>query len=67
MKKFNVTKVVRSCELTYNEEELKNEKIDVEELIFPDGQLPDKEVMDKWISIVDEFFDGPDSDKAKKM
>ena len=33
----------------------------MEELIFPDGQLPDKEVQKKWLQMVDEFFDGPQS------
>ena len=46
-------KLVRSCELTYNEDELKNEGIEVEELIFPDGQLPNKEVQTKWLDMVD--------------
>ena len=56
--------MVRSCELTYSEEELKSEGIKVEELIFPDGQLPDKEVQVKWLQMVDDFFDGPESEQS---
>ena len=44
MKTHNVKKLVRSCELTYAEDELTKEGIEVEELIFPDGQLPNKDV-----------------------
>ena len=52
-------KLVRSCELTYNEEELLKEKIEVEELIFEDGQVPSKQIQQRWLDIVDEFFDSP--------
>ena len=55
--------LVRACEATYIEEELTTEGIKVESLVFPDGQLPNDEVKKKWLDIVDEFFDGPDSDR----
>lgn len=29
----------------------------MEELIFEDGQLPSQNVIDRWIKIVDDFFD----------
>ena len=35
--------------------------------MFPDGQLPDDELKKKWLDIVNEFFDGPDSDKVKAL
>ena len=28
----------------------------MQELIFPDGQIPSKDVQNKWFKIVDEFF-----------
>jgi hypothetical protein len=34
-----------------------------QELFFHDGQLPSQEVIDKWLGLVDEFFDGPYSTK----
>jgi len=62
--------LVRSCEGTYSEEELTKAHIKVEvsiscfifqELIFPDGQLPSSAIINKWLKIVDEFFDGPNA------
>ena len=35
------------------------------ELIITDGLLPEKEIVDQWLKIVDEFFD-PNADDAKK-
>ena len=55
---------MRACEKTYEEEELTSQGIDVQELQFPDGQIPDKQVIEKWLKIVDAFFDGPESDKS---
>ena len=39
--------------------------IQVQELIFQDGQLPSKEVIDKWLKIVDDFFDPPTTNSAQ--
>ena len=61
----NVHLLVRACEATYVEDELLNQGIKVEELMFPDGQLPAKDVIDKWLNLVDDFFDGPESDKSR--
>ena len=58
----NVKLLVRSCEGTYEEEQLTQEGIKVEELIFPDGQLPEQQVIDRWLDIVDDFFDGPSTE-----
>ena len=55
---------MRACEKTYEEEELTSQGIDVQELQFPDGQIPDKQVIEKWLKIVDAFFDGPESDRS---
>ena len=30
--------------------------IKVSELTFPDGMLPEKEIIEKWLKIVDDFF-----------
>lgn len=48
--------LARSCEKTYDESPLKKAGIDVSELMFPDGMLPEQEIIDKWLNIVDSFF-----------
>ena len=37
----------------------------MQELTFPDGQLPSQTVINKWLKIVSEFFDSP-SNKSQK-
>jgi hypothetical protein len=51
-----VKQLVRSCEKTYDEELLERAGIKVDELVFPDGQLPEQSTIDAWLKIVDEFF-----------
>ena len=49
--------IVRSCEKTYSEDEIRAKGIDVTELKFDDGKLPTQDVIDQWLKIVDDFFD----------
>ena len=43
--KFNVKHIVRSCEKTYSEDEIKAQGIKVNELKFDDGKLPSQDVI----------------------
>ena len=49
--------LARSCEKTYEEDQLNEAGIKVTELMFPDGMLPQQEIIDQWLTIVDDFFD----------
>ena len=51
--------MIKSCETSYNNKKFEEKDIKVEELIFADGQLPPKELIDKWLKLVDDFFDSP--------
>ena len=57
LEKFNVKHLARSCEKTYEEDQLKEAGIKVTELMFPDGMLPQQEIIDQWLTIVDDFFE----------
>ena len=57
LKKNNVKILVKSCETSYTADQLAKEGIEVQELIFQDGQLPSQDVIDRWLRIVDNFFD----------
>ena len=48
--------LICSCEKTYDEKSFVERGITVTELAFPDGQLPGNDVIDKWLKIVDVFF-----------
>ncbi len=47
--------------MSYDEAPIKKEGIDVQELIFPDGQVPDMNIIRQWLETVDKFFgeEGP--------
>ena len=53
---YNVKLLVRSCEKLYDDDPLIKHGIEVHELSFDDGMLPEQELIDKWIKIIDEFF-----------
>mgnify|MGYP001198156610 CR=1 FL=1 len=57
LRKNNVKILVKSCETEYTADQLVKEGIKLEELIFEDGRLPSQDVIDKWLKIVDDFFD----------
>ncbi|SJK86370.1 Probable protein tyrosine phosphatase type IVA A [Babesia microti strain RI] len=54
MKEFSVKWLVRTCESTYSDLEVKNHGIKVEELIFNDGEFPPTNVISRWLQIVSE-------------
>mmetsp|Transcript_15544 Transcript_15544/g.18439 ORF Transcript_15544/g.18439 Transcript_15544/m.18439 type:complete len:217 (+) Transcript_15544:594-1244(+) len=55
-RKHHVTDVVRVCEPTYPATGLESAGISLHELPYPDGHSPPKDVLDKWLRLVDERF-----------
>ena len=67
LKKNNVKILVKSCDSSYSTESLEAAGIKSHELIFEDGQLPPKELQQKWLRIVDDFFDPKKVDEARTL
>ena len=70
MESYNVKTLVRSCEKTYDDEQMRKNGIEVHELMFDDGMLPEEALIDKWIKIIDDFFkpeDAAEESKIEKM
>lgn len=55
-RKHHVTDVVRVCEVTYPASGLESAGISLHELPYPDGHSPPKEILDKWLKLVEERF-----------
>jgi len=55
-RKHHVTDVVRVCDPTYPANGLESAGISLHELPYPDGHSPPKDVLDKWLTLVDEIF-----------
>lgn len=49
---FGVTDLVRTCEKTYDDTIVTNAGIAVHEMVFPDGEAPPSEIIDRWLAIV---------------
>ena len=47
---------MRTCEKTYDETALIKEDIQFQEMFCPDGQVPSKDIIKRWLQIVDNFF-----------
>jgi protein tyrosine phosphatase type 4A len=56
MRKHSVTHVVRVCEPTYHGGELVNAGIQLSEMAYEDGHSPPKEIIDRWLGLVDSVF-----------
>ena len=57
-RRHQVTDLVRVCEPTYVAAGLEAAGISLHEMPYPDGHSPPKEVLDRWLSLVDQtFFD----------
>ena len=56
MRKQSVTDVVRVCEPTYLAGELTTAGIQLHEMEYTDGTSPPKEIIDKWLEVVDKAF-----------
>lgn len=55
-RKHHVTDIVRVCEPTYHGGELQNAGIKLHEMAYEDGHSPPKELIDRWLALVDETF-----------
>jgi protein tyrosine phosphatase type 4A len=55
-RKHHVTEIVRACEPTYHGGELQNAGIRLHEMAYEDGHSPSKELIDRWLQLVDETF-----------
>mmetsp|Transcript_24373 Transcript_24373/g.35841 ORF Transcript_24373/g.35841 Transcript_24373/m.35841 type:complete len:230 (+) Transcript_24373:349-1038(+) len=58
MKKNGVTDIVRVCEPTYTSGELQNAGMCLHEMAYDDGHAPSREIIDTWLSLVEETFYG---------
>nr|CCA18463.1 protein tyrosine phosphatase type IVA protein 1 put [Albugo laibachii Nc14] len=56
LKRYNVTDLVRACEITYDREAVNAAGIKVHELEFPDGEPPDDVIFQRWLSLVADRF-----------
>lgn len=52
MKNYNVTDLVRTCEKTYNDDEIQMAGINVHELLFSDGDAPTDDIINSWLQVV---------------
>ncbi|CDW91614.1 protein tyrosine phosphatase [Stylonychia lemnae] len=52
LKRNNCDILVRTCEKTYNEEQIVSNGINIIELAFPDGNSPPRKVIQQWLKIV---------------
>ena len=56
MRNQSVTDIVRVCEPTYSTSELTAAGIKVHEMEYSDGTSPPKELIDRWLLLVDQTF-----------
>ena len=56
MKKQSVTDVVRVCEPTYENDELKSAGVCSHDLEYEDGHPPPNEIIQTWLSLVEKTF-----------
>lgn len=64
LKSYNVKHLTRSCEQTYDESQLIEVGINVSEIIFDDGKVPDEKMIAHWFNMVDDFFGKYSDDNA---
>ena len=65
MRKHHVTSVARFCERTYQAAELNTAGIEVHEMEYKDGTSPSSELIEKWLTIVDNtFYKGSNDGKS---
>lgn len=62
-KKHNVTHLARLCQPTYNSQPVIQAGIKFYEMPFDDGKSPPKNIVNAWLSLVDEVF--PDKKKQQ--
>ena len=64
LKKNKVHLLVRCCGLTYDEDQITAQGIMLHTAKFSDGMIPNDDIVNKWLNVVDDFFDASDSDKS---
>ena len=57
----HVTDIVRVCEPTYLGSDLKSAGIELHEMAYEDGHSPPEDILNRWLSLVEERFYGPSS------
>ena len=57
LREQNVKLLIRTCESTYQIDQFVKAGIDVETFFFQDGEVPNKELINKWMSTCDKFFE----------
>lgn len=55
-RKHSVTDIVRVCEATYPRSEFESAGIILHEMPYPDGHSPPRDILDRWLTLVDERF-----------
>ena len=55
-RKQHVTDIVRVCEETYSATSLESAGINLHEMPYSDGHSPPRQVLDNWLSLVDQVF-----------
>jgi len=68
--RLHVTDIVRACEPTYSAEALQDVGIRVHDLSFPDGSVPNPQLIENFLSIVSDRFDNlgsPSSQSSDDM
>lgn len=56
MERRKVKKLVRVCEPTYSRERLQNHGIELFDWEFGNGHPPPNEIIDKWLTLVKDYF-----------
>lgn len=62
----HVTDIVRVCEPTYLGGELTTAGIGLHEMAYEDGHSPPEDVLQRWLTLVEDRFLGPNAANAKK-
>jgi len=55
-KRYNVSDIVRTCEVTYSRSEVEAAGIVFHEMQFTDGESPPREIINSWLLLVHEKF-----------
>ena len=66
MRNQSVTEVVRVCEPTYHGAELQTAGICLHEMEYPDGHSPPKDLIDRWLQLVEKTFYSGTPDDANR-
>ena len=65
MKDYKVTLLMRTWDISYTEDKILDEGIDIKELSFSDGSAPPKGIIEEWIKIVKEHFSSKNKNQGR--